>query len=106
MSDLIYINEYKRFINLDQVITAEFEPEHDIYADEDISEGEEPRVVGHKDDRLIITTTELEMEQDEGYDGKFLGVTATSKRYVFCGPTAKSMFGLLRYRSEGNEIPL
>ena len=95
MSEMIFIPERNLFINLDQVISVEFEPEHD-YVDDELADmpGFEPRTV-HVMDKLTLVTTALELGQVDGYDGEFKGVASVSKKITITGHKAMAMFNML-----------
>jgi hypothetical protein len=94
MSDMIYIADMNLFVNMDQVISAEFEPEA-YYDIEDVPDGEQPhqKLVPAK---MTLVTAELEVHQVDGYDGAFLGAASKNVEIIVSGHSARALFGRLK----------
>lgn len=90
MSEMIFIADMNLFVNLDEVISAEYEPEHYCDIDDYTPKGEVPRQRFYKA-RMSITTTALEVGTIEGYEGSIRAAGSESKVITLFGPIATRM---------------
>lgn len=94
-SEMLFLDEHNLFLNLADVISAEFFPAHEFTDDE-----QEPAKTYQIDDRMEITTKIMEVEKIDGYDGAYLGAASKNATVVFEGATARRLFNLLYAHSE------
>jgi hypothetical protein len=94
-NEMIFLDEHNLFLNLSDVIDAEFIPAHEFIDNE-----QDPAKTYQIDDRMVLTTKTLEVEKIDGFDGTFLGAASKNATVEFEGATARRLFNLLYAHSE------
>lgn len=95
MSELFYFPELGLFVNMKHLISARYEPEHDVIDDE-----VNPPTTTHLGAVLVLVTKELEVETISGFDGELKGAASKSVEIVLKDGVAKRMFERLSFYSE------
>lgn len=88
-----------QIINGDHIIRVQYTPEETVAAhiDKETDQPVEERVVYVA--KIIVTTTEMELDEAYHYDGEVYGVASKSKEYCFKDTPARLFFELLAAHS-------
>jgi hypothetical protein len=101
---MFYATNRQQYINLAQVVHAEFTPaRHVEYDDEEENDGNgNPRHVSRDEEAaMVVTMSSVEMEVDYAYEDQANGVAATSQIIRLKGQDAERMNAVLQEYTEG-----